>query len=391
MRSLVTFTAALLWGTSAYAVVSVPLTRLQLSGEYLKGSPYADRARVAHLKNRAAGGAVTVPATSLGYVQYTTSVGIGDPPTYYNLVIDTGSSNTFCGAGTKYVRTNTSIPTGQNVNVTYGRGYFAGVEYLDQVTLAPNLIIKNQSIGDALSYAYFAGVDGIIGVGPTALTQGTLYPSVDMEIPTVMDNAVAQHLIECNILGVYFAPTDSTNDTNGAITYGGVDSSLYVSSVMYTPLTTTYPASNFWGINVTYATYGSTFVIPQSTAGIVDTGTTLVLFADDLFATYMAAIPGAQLDNTTGLLEIPWSSVPEMEPLTLIIDTHYLVMDVAAQLIPSEQTTAWGGDPSKRYSIINKLGYNSGQGLDFLLGQKFMERYYAVFDGRNNRVGFAYT
>ena len=82
---------------SASPVVTIPLTKLQRTGAYLKGAPDSDRARAAFLKSRAASGPTTVPATNLAYVQYTTSVGIGSPPTYYNLVVDTGSSNTFCG------------------------------------------------------------------------------------------------------------------------------------------------------------------------------------------------------------------------------------------------------------------------------------------------------
>lgn len=128
MRSLATLSAIVLLATSVSAFVSIPLTRLQRSGAYLKGLPDADRARASFLKNRVSTGAAIVPATNLAYVQYTTSVGIGSPPTNYNLVVDTGSSNTFCGSGIKYVRTNTSIPTGETVNVTYGLGYISGIE-----------------------------------------------------------------------------------------------------------------------------------------------------------------------------------------------------------------------------------------------------------------------
>lgn len=99
MRSFVALSVAL-FATSASAaspVITIPLTKLQRTGAYLKGSPDADRARAAFLKSFTASGPTTVPATNLAYVQYTTSVGIGSPPTYYNLVVDTGSSNTFCG------------------------------------------------------------------------------------------------------------------------------------------------------------------------------------------------------------------------------------------------------------------------------------------------------
>ena len=101
----------------------------------------------------------------------------------------------------------------------------------------------NQSIGDALYYADFEGVDGIVGVGPVDLTQGTLSPDTNAMIPTVMNNLVSQGLIENQVLGVYFAPSTNYSDTSeysmpdpwfpsslrsvdGALTYGGIDSSL---------------------------------------------------------------------------------------------------------------------------------------------------------------------
>jgi len=92
--------SAVLLGTSvsASAFFSMPLTKLTPpAGSFLAGLPDADRARAASLKSFAAGGATTIPASNLAYVQYTTSVGVGSPPTYYNLVVDTGSSNTFVG------------------------------------------------------------------------------------------------------------------------------------------------------------------------------------------------------------------------------------------------------------------------------------------------------
>ncbi|KAG0704600.1 acid protease [Suillus ampliporus] len=376
---------------STSSLVSIPLTKLERTGSYLQGSPHADRARASFLKCRQTGGPTTVPASNLDYAQYTTSVGVGSPATYYNLVVDTGSSNTFVGTGKTYVRTSTSIPTGQDVNVTYGSGFFSGVEYYDTVTLAPDFVIAMQSIGDALQYADFEGVDGIIGVGPVDLTQGTLLPDTDASIPTIMNNALKQGRIEKQILGVSFAPAMTGNDTNGALTYGGIDDALYIGEITYTPVTETYPASTFWGINVTDSTYGTQIVIPESTAGIVDTGTTQVILADDFFAVYVDAIPGAHIDNNTGLLVIPSSSVADMQLLNFNIGGTVFSMDTAAQLIPLDQNTAWGGQAGVQYGVIINMGANSGEGLDFIIGQKFMEKYYAVFDTDDNRVGFAYT
>ena len=82
---------------------------------------------------------------------------------------------------------------------------------LDQVTLANGLVLHNQSIGDATQSADFQGVDGIVGVGPAILTEGTLSPAKNTIIPTVMDTALAQGVISTEVLGVSFAPTTSPN------------------------------------------------------------------------------------------------------------------------------------------------------------------------------------
>ncbi|EIW85612.1 acid protease [Coniophora puteana RWD-64-598 SS2] len=389
MPSFSTLLPLVALATAVQSFVTVPLNPITgREGAYLKGLPEANRQRAAALKS---GKSATAPASNLAYVQYTTSVGVGNPPTYYNLVVDTGSSNTFVGTGKKYVRTNTSVSTNENVNVTYGQGFFTGKEYIDQVTLAPGLVIKNQSIGDALKFAYFDGVDGIVGVGPVDLTTGTLAPDENEAIPTVLNNALKQGLIEEEILGVSFKQAGQYNDTNGALTYGGIDSSLYTGDLTYTPLTKTEPANYYWGINITKATFGKTSLFDKSYAGIVDTGTTQVLIADDFFAKYTAAIPGSYQDNNTGLIVIPPASVSKIQNLTLEIGGKDFVLDVGAQLIPQDENEAWGGENGTQYGVVGGLGSPSGEGLDFIVGQTFLERYYSVYDAKNGRVGFAYT
>jgi hypothetical protein len=112
--------------------------------------------------------------------------------------IDFHSSNTWVGASTPYVKTNTSQPTGNRVvsgfefvfafmrylcveslnqqSVEYGSGSFRGkffagfsnrlelidcrnyigIEYIDQVTIGSGLVINNQSIGVASEVGYYS-------------------------------------------------------------------------------------------------------------------------------------------------------------------------------------------------------------------------------------------
>lgn len=158
--------------------------------------------------------------------------------------------------------------------MSYGSGFFSGEEWLDTVTLAPGLVIYEQSIGVASSSSGFSPFDGILGVGPVDLTASTV--SNTNTVPTVPDNLLSQKKISEEVLGVYFVPASEPSST-GKLTFGGYDSSVITSSVSYVPLTTTQPSSFYWGINGSVK-YGSKTIL-SSTAGIVDTGTTLVLIA----------------------------------------------------------------------------------------------------------------
>lgn len=144
------------------------------------------------------------------------------------------------------------------------------------MTLASGLTIKAQSIGVASQSTGFDGVDGILGIGPVDLTAGTLSDK-SATVPTVTDNLFSQGTITSNSVAVSYNPITSEPETNGELTFGGTDSSKFTGDINFVPISSSSPASSFWGIDQSVA-YGTTTIL-ASTAGIVDTGTTLVLLA----------------------------------------------------------------------------------------------------------------
>jgi cathepsin E len=50
-----------------------------------------------------------------------------------------------------------------------------------------------------------------------------------------------------------------------------------------------------------------------------------------------------------------------------------------------------GGTAGAIYLIVASIGTPSGQGLDFINGMTFLERFYSVFDTANQQVGLATT
>ncbi|KAG6837330.1 hypothetical protein H0H93_011425 [Arthromyces matolae] len=299
------------------------------------------------------------------------------------------SSNTWVGAGTPYKITSTSTKTSETVSVTYGSGAFLGTEYTDQVTIAPGLVIPHQSIGVASDSVGFSGTDGILGIGPALLTQGSLYPDYTAVVPTITDNAYALGLIGANEVGISFQPTTSLEVLNGELSWGGTDSSKYTGSITYASLTSTIPASFYWGINQSIR-YGTSTSILTSTVGIVDTGTTLLYIATDAYNRYCDAT-GAVLDGVTGLLRITSAQYSKLQSLFFIINGTPFEFTANAQLWPRSLNTAIGGSSSNIYLVVADMGSNTGSGLDFINGYAFLERFYTVFDTANKRVGFANT
>ncbi|TFK33029.1 family A1 protease [Crucibulum laeve] len=318
-------------------------------------------------------------------VTYTMDVGVGQPPTSYTLLIDTGN---WIGADKKYTPTSTSKNTRKQVTVTYGSGSFTGTEFMDQVSLGGDLVIQNQSIGVASSAQGFTDVDGILGIGPVDLTTGTVQGTTS--VPTVTDNLFSQKIIETESIGISYEPTTSTtNAANGELTFGTTDPSKFTGEISYTPITSQSPASNYWGIDQTLA-YGTDTTLLDAQAGIVDTGTTLLLIATDAFQAYQKAT-GATLDNTTGLLTVTEEQFNNMQSMFFQIGSVTYEFTPNAQIWPRALNSMLGGQEGKIYLVTADLGSNSGSGLDFINGFAFLQRFYSVYDTTNNRVGLATT
>ncbi|TRM66649.1 aspartic peptidase domain-containing protein [Schizophyllum amplum] len=321
-------------------------------------------------------------------VVYLADIGVGSPATTYHLIVDTGSSNTWIGAGTKYVETTTSDDTGSGVSVSYGSGYFSGEEYTDTVTITDGLVLTSQSIGVASRASGFSGYDGILGIGPTDLTEGTLSNS-NAEIPTVVDTAFSEGLIDEQVISVYFEPTIEEEVENGELTWGGVDNSKYTGEISYTPVTSTYPASYYWGIDQSII-YGDSVTILDTNAGITDTGTTLLYLATDAYDAYVKAT-GGEYDNSVGLLRITSAQFDALESLFFSIGGVTYELTPNAQIWPRSLNTAIGGSEDGIYLVVADIGSPSGQGLDFINGYVFLERFYSVYDSGNSQIGFATT
>ena len=320
-------------------------------------------------------------------------VAIGSPATQYSLIFDPGSSNTWVGANKAYVQTSSSQKTSDTVAVTYGSGGFSGDEYNDLASL--NGVDFNQSIGVAKKTDGFqsTGADGILGLGPTGLTTGTLSPDTQESIPTVTDNLYSQSNIDSPIITI----------TGTTITFGSATSA----QVTYGSITTSSPANTFWGFDASIS-YGAASLQPAS-AGIIDHGTTLLLLATNSFNNFMS-LSGATMDQSTGLPVLSGcTGLDSLDPIILTFAGVNITIPYGQYLWPREHNTAIGGSSSDCYLAIGDVGtdFNSfregpglrfrrstdpnknGNGINFIMGYNTLKHFTVVLDGVQSSIGMA--
>lgn len=378
--------------------ITLPLAKKLDTGGGAQYLVDQDRARVRTLIKRGLNIAshpnrrdVTVPTAESQAVVYIAQVNFGSSTTEYNLVVDTGSSNTWVGAGQPWTPDSSTTSDNEAVSVIYGSGQMEGTLCTGPVSLGSGITAQEQGFALAKFAQGFQGYDGILGIGPEDLTLGTILENPTETIPTITQSLIQSGVIGQALVGVFFEPS-STNTAEGELSFGAPNPARYTGELVYYPVTGTGPASRYWGIDQSI-TYGSTTIL-SNTAGIVDTGTALIHLASNAFLTYQAAT-GALLDLPapagTGLLYLTTDQYSQLQNLDFHIgsDTYTLVPN--AQIWPRALNAVIGGTSDRVYLIVTNLDTPSGVGLDFVNGMSFLERYYSVYDSDQNRIGFAWT
>ncbi|KAJ3809861.1 family A1 protease [Lentinula aff. lateritia] len=320
-------------------------------------------------------------------ITYIAEITVGVDNQTFHLLVDTGSSNTWIGANSSYayVPSASSVWTDDIVIVDYGSGYFFGYEYYDTVALSSDLVIKNQSIGVADFQQGFTSMDGILGIGPVALTDGTILGDLApvTTVPTVSDNLFIEGIISTEVVGIAFVPTTGAEDEpEGELIFGDVEgSSKYTGRITYTPKETDY-----WGITQSISYSG--IEIMGSAVGVVDTGTTLNYMPTDAFNAYINSTGGI-FDEVTGLYEITEEQYDALDDLVFTIGGTDFPLTSNAQIWPRTLNGNIGGEEGKIY--LAAVATDPVEDLNFINGYVFLERYFSVFDNTNSRVGFAAT
>ena len=179
-----------------------------------------------------------------------TTVGIGDPPQYVELSLDTGSSdiwvNPLC-AGSRdaetcesYSRFNctrspTCTETEQAMGLRYGTGFALGRYYTDDIHIG-EVTVSNQHFGIAENSGFMTR--GILGMGYEEHSWGILDEMVTQEI--IQSPAFSMYLGSTGInegkLRISISHPILPADVSGSIIFGGLDTKKFSGSLEKMPM-----------------------------------------------------------------------------------------------------------------------------------------------------------
>ncbi|KFH63283.1 hypothetical protein MVEG_10693 [Podila verticillata NRRL 6337] len=349
---------------------SVPLTRNKNYKPNAKAQIAKLNARYPGLKILA-GSSGKVPLTDVAPdTEYYGSVSIGTPAQVVKLDFDTGSSDiwfpstscttTACKAHTRFntAKSSTYQNDGRKWTISYGDGSSASGTLGSDIVSVGGVSVR-QTIGLATKESSQFGSspeDGLFGLGFNTIESVS-------GVKTFLDNAIAAGVLAQPVVSAFLPSVRRNGGVGGEYLFGAIDSTKYTGSLTYVPVT----KKGYWQVLVQDAAYNGQS-LGQTSQGIVDTGTTLVIVGDAAAAAIHAKISGATNDPNNGWL-VPCSVAQSTDNISFTLgDTAFNVpvADLAFQDL---------GDGSG--NCVS--GVQGGQDGLWILGDVFIKNNYCVF------------
>ncbi|KAI8343000.1 aspartic peptidase domain-containing protein [Chlamydoabsidia padenii] len=358
--------------------------------------------------------------------EYLVQVGVGTPPQVFNLTLDTGSSElwvpsikcakTIC----PYERFDTSrssslTQTNEPFSIQYGQGNAKGT-YGQETISVGTAKVMNQKIGLVNSTKDILGVvtngvqsNGIFGLG---------YPGLNSARGVQNDTPFAFNLMQQNqqldSFSIYLT------NSGGEIIFGGVDKTKFKGDLQYAPVvdysiqshqpvspnvgnsTTTNGTYLYWtvpgqGISTsTNYSYSPTTIMPF----VLDTGTTLTYMPAaiakkvvdsltkkkailDVFNLIYRVDCGLRSSQETISFRISTSTTAAIQqPLEIVVSVSQLVIPIDTNDVATATSCMFAIAPADEASSLSSAP-------TWLLGEATLRAVYAVYDMKQNRVGFA--
>jgi hypothetical protein len=226
-----------------------------------------------------------------------------------------------------------------------------------------------------MGIAYKVGhFDGILGLAFDKLAVCD-YPYVSDCVPTPFHRSMELGMLDSPVFSFFLGDMKNFGryGYDGELTIGGMDSSYYTGDITWHDL----KSADYWRINIDAISVGGTdYTTSRTRVAIVDSGTSLLTGPTSAVKEIGAALNATE-NRLTGEYFVDCDA--DIPSMTVTIDGTDYELEGSDLILES-------GDEC----LLLIMGLDlTGTGVDWILGDVFMRKYYSVFDYENERVGFA--
>ncbi|KAG0080935.1 hypothetical protein BGZ93_009641 [Podila epicladia] len=358
-----------------------PNTKAQIAKMNQRYNNHASRKGAAASSGR-------VPLVNVKHdLEYYGSVSIGTPAQVVKLDFDTGSSDIWFPSSTctstackNHNRFNAGASStfqndGRQWTISYGDKSSASGTLGSDIVSVGNIAVR-QTIGLATSESAQFGSspeDGLFGLGFNTIESVR-------GVKTFMDNAIAAGLLSQPVISVFLPSVRRNGGVGGEYLFGAIDSTKYEGELTYVPVT----RLGYWQVTMNDVTFAGESLGVDSSEGIVDTGTTLVMLSDAAAKAVHDKIPGAvftpETDTESAYWSVPCSLTSSSDNVGIKMGGK--LFDIAVADLAYEDL---GDGSGSCYS-----GIQGGQDGLWILGDVFIKNNYCVFEqSAKPRIGMA--
>ncbi|GJJ70347.1 hypothetical protein EMPS_02696 [Entomortierella parvispora] len=303
-------------------------------------------------------------------LEYYGTVSVGTPAQKVKLDFDTGSSDIWFPSSTcntsackKHTRFNASKSKtykkdGRKWNIGYGDGSSAsGILGSDIVNVGGISVRQTIGLATAESSQFASSPeDGLFGLAFSTIESVS-------GVKTFMDNAIAAKAISQPVVSVFLPSVRRNGGKGGEYLFGAIDKTKYTGNLHNVPVS----QQGYWQILIEDASYNGVS-LKQTSQGIVDTGTTLVIVSDAAAKAIHGKIKGAKNDPNNGWV-VPCSLTSSKENVGFKLNGKTFNVPLAD--VAYEPLDDGSGDCFS--------GIQGGQNGLWILGDVFIKNNYCVF------------
>lgn len=377
--------------------------------------------------------------------EYLIEIGIGTPPQFFNVTLDTGSADCWVPAQTcptsmcPHTRFNHQKSTSfkalsQQLAISYGVGSAKGTYAAETLTLgsADGVALSNFTVGlvsntnnilmaSMAEDGDSAPSNGIFGLGYPNLSMKTGEKPGHFVMGLYQAKAISEPIFSV------FLNSQYAYGNSGEMLLGGIDNSKFTGQMQYAPVisydVSTYMISPNLGANMTSKEANSQesylyWAVPGQGAEtsngykhhsktlqgyILDTGTTLTYVPASVAKSIVMSVTQnaktTQLDAINGVYRVSCSTAKQTGSVSFLISSSpatastspiSIQVPIADLVIPLDDARTAATSKSCMFGIApSPVGLDLTSGETWILGESTLRSLYTVYDLKENRVGFA--